>query len=103
VNPVAEDDVVETLDRAIGEGVAATGWVEVAGPEAWSLAELAELAAGAGPPLPRRSGAWEPPLAEMEEHRLAEAGPWLERFGLSPRTLAEQARSWAATGAVRAA
>jgi uncharacterized protein YbjT (DUF2867 family) len=94
LNPVAESDVVETLDRALADGTPWGGWYEVAGPEVWSLAELAALAQESSPGLPDGSGAWEPPLEELEEHRLAEAGPWLERFGLSTRSLAEQARQW---------
>lgn len=102
LNPVAESDVVETLDRALSGRAAWSGWYEVAGPEVWSLAELAGLARAAGPPLPAGSGSWEPPLAELAEHRLAEAGPWLEHFGMSVRPLDEQARGWA-TVAGRAA
>jgi uncharacterized protein YbjT (DUF2867 family) len=103
VNPVAEEDVVETLHRAIAGTAAWEGWYEVAGPEVWSLAELAALARESGPPLPAGSGAWEPPLAEIEEHRLAEAGPWLGHFGMSVRPLAERARGWAGTMTGRAA
>jgi hypothetical protein len=100
---VSEGDVVETLERALAGRAEWAGWYEVAGPEVWSLAELADLAAGSGPALPPGSGAWEPPLAEMEEHRLAEAGPWLEHFHLAARPLADQARAWsaAAEGSVR--
>lgn len=96
LNPAAEADVVEALDRALSGGAEWRGWYEVAGPEVWSLAELCALARESGPPLVKGSGAWEPPLEEMEEHRLAESGPWLEHFGLSVRPLAEQARAWRA-------
>lgn len=99
LNPVAESDVVETLDRALCGRAEWSGWYEVAGPEVWSLAELADLAREAGSPLPAGSGGWEPPLAELEEHRLAEAGPWLEHFGMSVRPLREQARGWAPVAA----
>jgi uncharacterized protein YbjT (DUF2867 family) len=99
LNPVCEEDVVETVARALAapaaEGEEWAGWVEVAGPEAMSLVELAALAAE-WPEDPEGDArrAWEPPLAELAEHRLAEAGPWLERFGLAPRPLAERAREW---------
>jgi uncharacterized protein YbjT (DUF2867 family) len=101
LNPVAEADVVETLDRALSGRAEWRGWYEAAGPEVRSLAELAELARQAGPPLPAGSGEWEPSLAELEEHRLAESGPWLEHFGMSVRPLAEQARTWAPVPAGR--
>jgi uncharacterized protein YbjT (DUF2867 family) len=103
LNPVAEADVVETLDRALSGRAEWSGWYEVTGHEVWSLAELADLAREAGPPLPPGSGGWEPPLAELEEHRLAEAGPWLEHFGMSARPLGEQAREWATALAGRSA
>ena len=100
LGPVAESDVVETLDRALRGRAEWEGWYEVAGLEVWSLAELAALAREAGPALPAGSGAWEPPVDELEEHRLADAGPWLEHFGMEPRPVAAQARDWAhaATG-----
>ncbi len=94
VNPVAEGDVLETLDRGLSGRAEWGGWFEVAGPEVWSLAELAALARETCGPLPRGAGAWEPPLEEIEEHRLAEAGPWLAHFRLSARPLVEQARAW---------
>lgn len=103
LNPVAESDVVETLDRALCGRAEWSGWYEVAGPEVWSLAELADLAREAGPRLPADSGAWEPSLAEFEEHRLAEAGLWLEHFGMSVRPLGKQAHEWAAAQAGRTA
>jgi uncharacterized protein YbjT (DUF2867 family) len=103
LNPVCEADAVETLDRALSDRAEWSGWYELAGPEVWSLAGLAALARQAGPALPAGSGAWEPPLAELEEHRLAEAKPWLEHFRLSVRPLGEQARGWAAAPAGRPA
>jgi uncharacterized protein YbjT (DUF2867 family) len=103
LNPVAEADAVETVHRALGGTGEWAGWYEVAGAEAWSLAELAALACAAGPRAGAGPGDWEPPLDEMREHRLAEAGPWLERFGLAPRPLAEQAGAWAAAAPERAA
>lgn len=90
VNPVAEADALETLRRALDGRAAWGGWFEVAGPEVWSLAELRELAAAAGPA--REAGAWEPPLEEIAEHRLAESEPWASHFGLSPGRVAECVR-----------
>jgi len=81
LNPVAEADAVETLERALAGRAAWPGWFEVAGPEVWSLAELRELASAAG--RGADAGAWEPPLDELAEHRLAEAGPWLEHFAMN--------------------
>lgn len=90
INPVSERDVLETLRRALDGRAAWEGWFEVAGPEAWTLAELRELAASAGRgPEP---GEWEPSLAELEEHRLAESGPWMKHFGLSPERLVDAVR-----------
>lgn len=85
VNPVAEGDVVETLARAL-DGRAPWGdWYEVAGSEAFSLAELRELASrtrgGTG-------GVWEPALEEIAEHRLAESEPWASTFGVHPTPIA---------------
>jgi len=93
---VAEGDAVETLERALQGRAEWRGWFELAGPEVFSLAELADLASGAGPRLPRGSGAWEPPLSELDEHRLAEPESWLSHFRLAVRPLAEQAAQWAA-------
>ncbi|HEY2955977.1 MAG TPA: hypothetical protein VGK89_12090 [Candidatus Eisenbacteria bacterium] len=95
LNPVAESDVVETLDRALAGRAAWEGWYEVAGPEVLSLDELASLARDAGPALRGNGGAWEPAWRELSEHRLAEAGGWLEHFSIAVRPLAEQAREWA--------
>ena len=95
LNPVCEEDALETLARALAGRAAWEGWYEVAGPEVVSLAELGALAAewpeepGAGV-----GAAWEPPLAELDEHRLCEAGPWLGHFGLDVRPLAERAAGW---------
>ena len=95
LDPVAETDAVETLARALDGRAAWEGWYEVAGPEVRSLAELAALARTCGPRAAPGAGRCEPPMAELEEHRLAEAGPWLEHFGMSVRPLAEHAREWA--------
>ena len=102
LNPVCEEDVVETLDRALAGRAAWEGWYEVAGPEVMSLAELADLAAEwPEDASPGAAAAWEPPLEEMAEHRICEAGPWLEHFRVTPGPLAERARAWfaAALGA----
>lgn len=96
LNPVAEEDVLSTLERALGGRAGWEGWYEVAGVEALTLAELAALAAAAGPRTGHRAGAWEPPTAEMAEHRLAEAAPWIEHFGLDWRPIADRAREWGA-------
>ncbi len=94
VNPASERDALETLRRALDGRAAWTGWYEVAGDEPWTLAELRDLAAAAGPGPAR--GAWEPPLEEMAEHRLAEAGPWASHFGLMPEPVANAVREVAA-------
>jgi uncharacterized protein YbjT (DUF2867 family) len=93
VNPVAEDDAVETLRRALTGAVAWDGWFEVAGPEPWTLAELVALAGGAAI---TGDGACEPPMDEIEEHRLADPGPWLAHFGVTPGPVSERARVWSA-------
>ncbi|TMQ67520.1 MAG: hypothetical protein E6K80_15195 [Candidatus Eisenbacteria bacterium] len=94
VNPVVEDDVIETLSRGLDGRASWSGWYEVAGAEALTLSELAELAARSEP-APRGSGEWEPPLAEWLEHRLAETGPWCEHFGVVPRRVSSEAPRWA--------
>jgi hypothetical protein len=94
LNPVDEADVIETLVRALSGRAAWEGWYEVAGPEALTLAELAELARGAGPSHSR--GEWEPPLAELEEHRLSESGPWARHFDLEPGAVTARAKGGAA-------
>lgn len=91
VNPVVVDDVVATLRLALEQEREWQGWCEVAGAEPWTLAELRDAAqhcATAGP------AAWEPPLDELDEHRLADPGPWMERFGLAPRRLVDALPSW---------
>jgi uncharacterized protein YbjT (DUF2867 family) len=96
VQPVAEDDVVETLDRALRDPRPWDGWYEIAGHEVLTLAELAALAARSGPPLPGNAGAWEPPVAELVEHRIAEPEPWIARFGIRPAPVTERCAAWAA-------
>jgi uncharacterized protein YbjT (DUF2867 family) len=94
VNPVAETDAVETLLRALDGRAPWRGWYEVAGPDAVTLAELRDLAAAmpavATPPAApaEGAGAWEPPLEEIAEHRLAECEPWASAFGITPTPLA---------------
>jgi len=95
-SPVCEQDAIESIHRALEDRADWDGWYEVAGEEALTLAELASLAAAAGPALPRNTGAWEPPLEEMAEHRLCEAGPWKRHFGIEPARVRERAASWGA-------
>ena len=92
VNPVAESDAVETLLRAIGGRGAWRSWYEVAGAEAVTLAELRDLASRT--PGETKGAAWEPPLEEIVEHRLAESEPWAGEFGITPTPLA----AWAGAG-----
>ena len=96
LNPVAEVDVVETLDRALRGAAKWEGWFEVAGPDVMSLAEIATLAREAGPAPGGDAGAWEPPWREMSEQRLSEAEPWLSHFSMRVRPVGEQALQWAA-------
>lgn len=93
LNPVTEDDVVETLARALDGRAAWEGWYEVAGPEVLALEELAALAART-PRVPPDAGQWEPPPAELREHRLAESAPWLEHFSLTPSEVSSRATGW---------
>lgn len=90
VNPVSERDALETLRRALDGRAAWRDWFEVAGPAAWTLAELRDLAAAAG--RGATAGAWEPPLEEMAEHRLAECEPWASHFGITPESVADAVR-----------
>ena len=92
VNPVAERDAIETLARALDGRAAWRDWFEVAGAEAVTLAELRDLAAHNRGET--RGGAWEPPLDELAEHRLAEWEPWAAHFGITPTPLA----AWAGEG-----
>jgi len=94
VNPAAEADALETLRRALDGRAAWSGWHEVAGSEAWTLAELRDLAAASGPAAD--AGEWEPPLEEMAEHRLAESEPWASHFGIAPAGVAACVRERAA-------
>lgn len=95
LQPVLEEDVVETLVRAFDGAAGWDGWYELAGEEAWSLAELAARAADAGPPPRGAEAAWEPPVGELEEHRLAEPGPWREAFGIEPGRIGAAMAGWA--------
>jgi hypothetical protein len=89
LNPVAERNAVETLNRALDGRARWEGWYEVAGPDAVTLAELRDLATRtpfSGPPAD--TGEWEPSLEEMMEHRLAETEPWASHFGIVPTPMA---------------
>ena len=94
LNPVHEDDAIETLGRALSGRAAWQGWYEVAGPDTVSLAELRELAAASPPDA--GEAACEPAPDELAEHRLAECEPWASHFGLHPTPLA----AWARAGVV---
>ena len=94
IQPLVEWDAIDTLDLALNGVAPWKDWLEVAGPEVFSLGEVLELAAASGPALPGETGAWEPPLEEMREHRIAEPGTWSERFHLTPRRVSEEARAW---------
>ena len=90
VMPVLEEDALQALESALKEPGAWEGWYDVAGPEARSVAEWAELAArGAGP----SSEAWEPDAAELLEHRLSEPELWQRRFGVTARAVTGWARA----------
>jgi uncharacterized protein YbjT (DUF2867 family) len=93
LNPVDEADALETLSLALAGRALWEGWYEIAGPEALSLGDLAELARAAGPAAQR--GDWEPPLEELAEHRLSESEPWARHFGVSPGAITSRAREWA--------
>jgi uncharacterized protein YbjT (DUF2867 family) len=92
VNPVAEADAIETLRRALDGRALWRGWYEVAGAETLSLRELSDVAART--PGETAGGAWEPPLDEIAEHRLAECEPWASEFGITPTRLA----AWTSVG-----
>jgi uncharacterized protein YbjT (DUF2867 family) len=94
LHPALESDAVETLARALDGRAAWHGWYDVAGPEPWSLAELRQLAAVAGPAS--GPGSWEPSLEEMAEHRLVESGPWCSHFGIVPGRISDAMRGSAA-------
>ena len=96
IQPLVELDAIETLDRALQGAVRWQGWYELAGPDALTLGELAAMAADSGPPVPSGIGAWEPPLDEMREHRLAEPDAWLEHFGMTVSRVGDTAGSWRA-------
>jgi uncharacterized protein YbjT (DUF2867 family) len=95
LNPVAEADAVETLAAALDGRALWRGWYEVAGPDTVTLAELRDIAALT--PGATAGGAWEPPLDEIAEHRLAESEPWASDFGVTPTPLA----AWTGAGAPR--
>ncbi len=89
LKPVHEDDVIETLVRALADPAPWSGWYELAGPETFRLAELRDLAAARGPAPD--AGAWEPALdeiAEVAQNGMPEHEPWASAFGLAPAPLA---------------
>lgn len=92
-NPVHEDDVVETMTRALDGRAKWEGWYAVAGPEVMTLSEACALAARTER-LEPGAGAWEPPLAELREHRIPELEPWTEHFALLPCRVSQQAERW---------
>jgi hypothetical protein len=100
LNPVAEEDVVESITRAVDGRAKWEGWFEAAGSEVLSLAELTALARAYGP-TDGFWGSWEPPAEEMLEHRLCESAPWMEHFQLESEAVAVRAKKW--TVAARAA
>ncbi|MGH7741474.1 MAG: hypothetical protein ACRENS_05565 [Candidatus Eiseniibacteriota bacterium] len=93
LNPVDEADALESLERALAGHVRWEGWFEIAGPEALSLVDLAELARVAGPSPDR--GEWEPPPEELNDHRLSECESWARHFGLEPGAITSRVRAWA--------
>jgi uncharacterized protein YbjT (DUF2867 family) len=95
LNPLAEPDAIEAIDRVLKGHVPWEGVWELAGPEAITLAELASLAQSLGPFVSSERGSWEPPLTEMLDHRLAEGGRTFEAFGIEPRPIAALAKEWA--------
>lgn len=94
LQPVVEDDVIETLALALGGRVPWEGWYEVVGPEVLTLEELAAVARSSGQAGGADLGAWEPPLEELGAQGLAEGGPWSRHFGLVPQAVTERAGEW---------
>jgi len=92
LRPVVEEDVIESIHRALVRAAAWSGWFEACGAETWSLAELADLAQRDGPNA--TSAAWEPPIEVLLSQRLPEPGAWRQHFGLAPETLVARARAW---------
>ncbi len=87
LQPVHEEDVIETLARALDGRAEWEGWYEVVGREVVSLAELRARALAAGPALPCDTGHWEPVMEILAAQRLAEPEPWIAHFGVEPRPL----------------
>ena len=92
--PMAETDAALALHRAVELEWNGTEWYDVAGPEIWSLAELAELARGVGERLRAGAGDWEPALEELAEARLPEPSAWRQRSALAPSAIGALAASW---------
>jgi len=98
VMPVLERDVVEVMHHALSQSGTWEGWFDIAGPEARTLAEWSELAGGPPAGVPAGSApepAWEPPLEEVAEQRLAESELWQRRFGLRAGDVAKWAEEQA--------
>lgn len=96
LQPMLEEDVAETLVRAIAGRARWEGWYEVVGAEVLSLRELSDLARAGGARLLFGAGAWEPPIEELRVLRLAEPEAWLRHFELEPRPIGEEVARWAA-------
>ena len=95
VSPLAESDAVLAVRRATElEWMPRPEWYEVAGAQVWSLAELVDLAHGAGERLPAGSGEWEPALDEMAEARIPDGAPWRLRSSLDPAPIGALAATW---------
>jgi uncharacterized protein YbjT (DUF2867 family) len=93
VQPVREDDAVAGLAAAFAGRVAWAGWYEVCGPDALTVAELAEAAAsGALGPL-EAAPAWEPAPGVLRAMGLSEWEPWAQACGVTPRPVLAGARA----------
>jgi hypothetical protein len=92
VMPLLESDAVHALDAALRRSGPWEGWYDLAGPEAFTLAELAALAAGTGA-TQDGEGQWEPPLEELKEHRLCESELWQRKFRVSATPISRWARA----------
>jgi uncharacterized protein YbjT (DUF2867 family) len=93
LTPVAEADVIATLERALSGQVPWAGWYELAGRETRSLAEWRDLAVAT--PGPTEGGRCEPALEEVLEQRLPESEPWATDFALDPTP----SEAWCGAGA----
>lgn len=91
LQPVAEADVVEALERSVRGLAPAEGCFDVVGPEVLTLAELTDLASSAMP-SPAGSGEWEPEWPLLLAQRLGDPADWSRAFGIVPSAPAR----WAA-------